>query len=289
MALFFMSVAMATDLSPLVERPLTIAAAVAAVIALKAAVVVAAGWLTRQPAGLSLRMGLALCQAGEFGFILLALGRASGVVPTELISEISLVIVGTMALTSILIPAGAWMAGGLERRRGSSVDELEKETIDLADHVIVAGFGRVGRTVTRLLMQQQIPVLALDVDAEGVRRARESGLPVYFGDATRPDVLRAVGAERARAIVLTLDKTHMLDRFIALLRWRFPQLAIYARARDRGHAHRLLETGATVSIPETFEASLRLAQEVMTAHGIPEDVVNRAVNVCRVEEFGAAP
>lgn len=289
LALFFLTVGMSVDPAPAIDEPLLAAGLVLALVALKTLVIGVLGVATGQGAGLSLRLGLMLSQAGEFGFVLFGLALVSGVLDGQTVSMAAIVIAGSMALTPFLAQLSGRIAARLDRNGGADVAELESECKDLEGHVIVAGFGRVGRTVAHLLLERKIPVIALDIDAVDVHKARSDGLPVYYGDAVRPDVLRAVGAERAKAIVITLDQPHVLERLIAMLRWRFPDLPVYARARDRSHAKRLLSQGAEASVPETFEASLRLGLTVLTALGVSEVDATRAINEFRAGEMGPAP
>ena len=208
MAVFFVSVGMRVDPGPALAEPLIFVLGILTLLAVKAALIFVLARLTGVTGGLAMRLGFTLSQAGEFGFILFGLALSLGVLPGPVAQFAILTIAATMAVTPFLDQLGQRLGGDLDRRLEPGLDDLETETADLSDHVIVAGFGRVGHTVTQLLADQKIPVIALDVDASDVRLARQRGQPVYFGDAMRPDVLRAVGAERARAIVVTLDRTH---------------------------------------------------------------------------------
>ena len=144
---------------------------------------------------------------------------------------------------------------------------MREEAAALTDHVVIAGFGRVGQTVAKVLAAAGVPYVALDLDARRIARARAKGLPVFYGDASRVDVLAAAGAGRARAAVLTIDQPPAIDRAVAALHGHFPELRIFVRGHDPDHGRRLTEWGATAVVPEAVEASLQLGAIVLAATG----------------------
>jgi voltage-gated potassium channel Kch len=134
--------------------------------------------------------------------------------------------------------------------------------------IIIAGFGRVGQRVAAILAAAQIRFVALDHDRAKVEQGRRKGFPVYFGDASRFDVLRSVGAERSRMIIVTLDEPQQTQRLVQIIREHYPSLPIHVRARDRAHCEDLRARGATTAISETLEASLRLGEYALTGSGV---------------------
>jgi CPA2 family monovalent cation:H+ antiporter-2 len=152
-------------------------------------------------------------------------------------------------------------------------------------HVLIAGFGRVGRTIAGVLKAENIDYIAIDSDGALVTRERKLGVPIYFGDATRAETLERAGAARARALVVTLDEAGAAERMVAACNRRWPDVPIFARAKDPLHAAKLAERGAAV-VPEAVEASLQLAARVLERLDLPEDQVAQRVALAREAELG---
>ena len=148
---------------------------------------------------------------------------------------------------------------------------------------MIGGFGRVGRTVARLLDDEDIPYVALDLDGDLCAREREAGRPLYYGDASRKPMLEKVGGARARAFVVTTDDPEASERTVREIRAAWPSAAVLARARDGAHARRLHALGVSAAVPETLEGSLQLGAEVLIAIGLPEDAVDTRVDFLRAE------
>lgn len=153
----------------------------------------------------------------------------------------------------------------------------EKEVGGLSGHVIIAGFGRVGRLIGELLGEELIPFVALDVEATRVAEGRAQDLPVYFGDAGSPAVLHALRAEKAACAVICLDTPGANYRTVWALHKHFPHVKTFVRARDIHNALQLERAGATAVVPETLEPSLQLAAAVLTELDIPEDDVAESI------------
>jgi CPA2 family monovalent cation:H+ antiporter-2 len=144
--------------------------------------------------------------------------------------------------------------------------------------VIIAGFGRVGEMLGRVLDEEGAAWIALDLDVASVARQREAGKPVFYADAARAEVMRRAGAERARALVLTMDSPAAVQRALATARQGWPALAVVARAHDPAHAERLRELGAARAVPETTEAALALAGGALGVLGLPDEAVTEALS-----------
>jgi CPA2 family monovalent cation:H+ antiporter-2 len=182
----------------------------------------------------------------------------------------------SMAVTPALSSFGVWLARRLERMTQIGLAALEQEHLDLRDHVVIAGFGRYGQMIARLLDANRIPYVALDMNAQRIAEMKQRGLPVNFGDATRPELLWGVGIDRAKAIVITAHEDAASEvRLVRLLRSRLPNLVIVARARDPGHAGALLAAGATEAVQDVLASSLHLAQSVIRSFGLPEGDLNQ--------------
>jgi CPA2 family monovalent cation:H+ antiporter-2 len=285
LGLFFMAVGMGIDL-PLVAREwLVLLLAVAALLALKSVLISGICLLFRLPADVALRVGPLLSQGGEFGFVLVGGAMLSGLVARDLGQLVLAVIALTMAAT----PAMDWLGGRLARltipKPSHSLQGLREESEDIAEHIIIAGFGRVGQTVARVVGACGLPYVALDMDHARVARGRAAGLPLYYGDASRVEVLEAAGVERAKAAVITIDRAREASQAVAALHQRMPGLPIFVRSHDMSHAHQLEGEGASAVVPETVEASLQLGGILLSAVGVGTDDITRVMNELREHNY----
>jgi len=231
----------------------------------------------------STRVALLLAQSGEFGFVLFGLAYMLGVMEGELYQLLLLVIALSMAATPLLVKLGHWLA----RPPASSppVAAASNEPVPaLRNHVIVAGFGRFGNSLVHILAKAGVPYLVLEVDPVRVARARTLGYPVFYGDASRIEVLRSAGAADASMIVLALDQMESIGKAVVTVREVFPDLAIFSRAWDVEVARRLRSMGVNYAIPETMAAGLQLAGDVLRASGISEDAAMRLVDEAREQK-----
>jgi voltage-gated potassium channel Kch len=151
--------------------------------------------------------------------------------------------------------------------------------------VILAGFGRVGARVGTLLGAAGVPYIALDMKQHRVKDARAQGFPVFFGDASKVKVLQAAGADHAKMIVVTLDDPGQIDRLVSQVRQFYPNMPIHARARDRRHCADLITLGATTTVSETLETSLRLTEEVLLGSGVDQDKTRQVINEFRDDYY----
>lgn len=268
LGVFLISIGMSLDLGRIAQQPLQVLGAAAGLVAVKAAVtaglarVFGLRWRVGGPAGLLLGPG------GEFSFVILGLGQVSGLVDPALAGFAFILAALTMAAIPLLSKLGTVLAG---RRPVKVRPDLLPP--DMAGHgpprVIIAGFGRVRRTVASLLDAHALPWVAIDTDADRVAAARGPGRAVYYGDITRPELLARVGLADARALVVTIDDRARADALVGTARAARPDLLIVARARDGRHAARLYALGASDAVPETIEASLQLSEAVLVDLGIP--------------------
>ncbi|HET6519918.1 MAG TPA: monovalent cation:proton antiporter-2 (CPA2) family protein [Geminicoccaceae bacterium] len=285
LGLFFMVIGMAMDLGLVLRRLPELALLVAAVLAAKAVVLAALCRAFGERRDVALRVGLLLAQGGEFGFVLFGAAMAAGLLPPAT----GQLLLATIALSMVVTPALAALGARLSARLAPPVADdraaLGEAAEHLADHVVIAGFGRVGQTVAHLLAAGGIPYLALDLDHARVTTCRARGLPVFYGDADRIDVLTAAGVERARAAVITMDRVAAATQAVTALRASFPELRIFARARSRRHARLLAGRGATAAVPEAIEASLQLGGIVLDAVGVGRDAVTRLIDGFRAGDY----
>src|SRR5215212_3912087 len=243
LGVFFVTVGMGLDASRFLETPVPILAVAAALIAIKAMIVFALARGFGLTGATAAETSLLLGPGGEFAFVILGSATAAQLVPYGLARDVLLV----ATLTMIAIPGFARLGRSwsqrLEERRPVEVEAPAPPATDEAGRVIVAGFGRVGQLVAEMLERHKVPYVAIDRDAARVAVERRAGRPVYFGDSGQPELLRACGIERARALVVTLDAPAAIEAVVAAARAERPDLTIVARARDARHATALYELG----------------------------------------------
>ncbi len=273
---FFLSVGMAANLRLAVQEPLFFAAAVPGFMLMKAAVALALGRLGGQSNKTAIRFALALPQGSEFSFVLFSAAIGAGAMTRAASDRATLAIALSMAVTPLLFAASErFLVPRLQKPAEPAFDRIE----DDGAPVIICGFGRVGQIVGRILRMRGIAFTALEEDSAQVEVVRRFGTKVYYGNPSRPDVLRAAGAERARLLVVALDNMEEAIRVVEVARRTFPNLQVLARARNRRHAHLLMDRGVSRLVRETFYSSLRLGKMVLEDLGVPEEEARRAVQV----------
>lgn len=285
LGLFFMTVGMGLDLSVVAGDPAYVAMVVIIVVAVKAVLIAGLCRIAGQPWPISVNTGLLLAQGGEFAFVLLGVAGAAGIVPLDIGSKLIAGVAVTMALTPALAAAGRKLGDRMRRAGAATLDEITGESEALKDHVILAGFGRVGRSVATTLIAAEIPYVAVELDPSRVAEAGRLGRPVFYGDASRPDVMRALGADRARTAVVTMDDVERSERTVHLLHSLFPALHIMVRARDDAHRRRLVAAGADGIVHETVEMSLNLGAATLRSFGISDEEVQEIILAHRAEDY----
>lgn len=286
LGLFFMSVGMGIDYRVVGEQALWIGAAVLGLFVLKSVITASLCLLFGLPRHTSLETGLLLGQGGEFAFVVVGLAMTLKLIPADL-GQFMLIVTGlTMAITPLVAHTAGRLAARMEPLTATQMQEGDLDKLGAIEgHVIIAGFGRVGRILARTLDADGVPYLALDTDANGVAKARSQAMPVYYGDASRLELLRRAYPGSARAIVVTMDNPAAAEHVVRTVKTEWQQLPIIARARDKAHAARLFELGATEVILEAMEASLQLANRTLRLSGTPEDVVLRRIDAQRKQEL----
>lgn len=274
LGLFFMTVGMSFDPAQLTVGIGAALISVAGLLVLKALIIGALGWGFRLGAAISVELAFVLAGAGEFAFVVLTLAGQLGLIAPAAHQFF----VTVTALSMLAIP----ILGPIGRRLGASIARMDEdrphgpglEAAEFSDHVVIGGFGRVGRIVGEVLDAERIPYVALDLDADLVAIQRAEGRPVFFGDAAHRNILERVGGARARAFVVTTDAAMAEERMVRAIRAAWPQATIHARAKDRAHALRLMELGVVSAIPEAFESSLQLAGQVLADGGMPAEAID---------------
>jgi CPA2 family monovalent cation:H+ antiporter-2 len=290
LGLFFVTVGMTFDIMALVADIAPILALTAAFIFGKVLITGLVARAFKLKSDTAWRAALLLAQGSEFGFVLTGLARAGGILEPNVVLRVNAAIVVSIALTPLLAFLGQKLAASIRDRRGDKASSLTEESQQLGQHVLVAGFGRVGQAICRLLDNAEIGYVALDLNVQRVLRARSRGLPVYFGDAGRIDVLRAAGADRAQLAVIAIDNPAMAERMAEALHDTAPNLPIVARAWDSGHAARLARRGVNEAVPEDIEIGLGLGEAMLRRLGHGPDKVDRFIAAFRAEQhvYGSA-
>lgn len=273
LGLFFLSVGMLLDLNTIAARPLTVIGVAAAVVIIKALVMVGLGRGFGLPWGRSVRLGLLLSQAGEFGFVLFAAAAAGQLITPEAASLFGAAVVLSMATTPFLMRLTDWL-DRREEKSGEGLDGPEKSPDTAA---IVVGYGRFGQTVAQMLQAKKVGVTLIDKNASMIERSEEFGTKVYYGDGMRVDLLRTAGAQNARIIAFCNDnKDRELTReALAKVLEAFPQAAVMVRAYDRLHLMALDRLDLAFAQRELFESAVSMGRAALKSAGIKPEEIDR--------------
>jgi len=279
LGIFFIAVGAGLDLAFVAAQPGMIFSWVAALILLKMLVLYIIARVTKMQGSDRSLFTCALAQGGEFCFVLLSLAQSGGVLPLPLIKPLSAVVAITMALTPLMFLAHEKiLLPRLQRKENErEMDEIEDEE----NPVIIAGFGRFGIMVGRMMKAQGIGNTVLDLDSDQVDFLRKLGINLFYGDASRLDLLRAAGAEKARIFVLAIDDKDKALDIVDTVKKHFPHLTILARAEDRIHAYQLLQKGVKHIFRETFGSSLDMSYAALRELGMPAHEAHFAVRAMR--------
>lgn len=271
LGLFFIAVGMSVNLGLITSQPAQVFLAALVLVAIKCLVLFVLGKRNGLDTPSARRLGLTLSQGGEFAFVILGAIVAARVL-TENDADFLIVVVSvSMAMTPLLI----FLDDKLSARTTPqpTYDEMPEEQ----QPVIIAGFGRFGQMTARVLRAKGIPFTALDVSQEQVDFVKRYGNKIYYGDASRRELLHAAGADKASLFVLAIDDVDTSVRTAAMVLKHFPNLTIYARARNRHHAYLLMDLGVKTISRETFASALELTVEVLKGVGTPASEAESAV------------
>jgi monovalent cation:proton antiporter-2 (CPA2) family protein len=264
LGLFFITVGAGVDFGVLADAWLLVGGLAIAVILLKAAIVYALAAIFGIGSSDRWLAALGLAQAGEFGFVLLSFSRQNNVVPSDLAELLALVVAISMFLTPALF---IFFDKVLLPRFPANAAQRDPDPIDETGRVLIAGIGRFGQIVNRLLVANGVQTVVLDHDARQVDNLRRLGIKSYFGDASRPDLLENAGIEDADLLVIAIDDRERAVELTRFLRHKYPRLGILARAFDQIHYYQLRQAGADYIIKETYHGALQLGGEVLTRIG----------------------
>jgi CPA2 family monovalent cation:H+ antiporter-2 len=289
LGLFFISIGMLLDWRLVLERWPLVLMLVTLPVLFKAVLVTLLAKGFGSSWGISVRAGLYLAQAGEFGFVLLTLAQQNDLVPPALLNPILASMVLSMLATPFIIMysnrivmklvASDWLQQSLQ------MTNIARKSINANKHVIICGYGRCGQNLARMLEGEGIPYMALDLDPDRVRMAAAAGDSVVFGDAARLQALMAAGLSRASAVVITYVEVHGALKVLTHAHAHAPQVPVIVRTRDDYDIERLQAAGAAVVVPEAIEGSLMLASHALALVGVPMRRVIRVVQNQRDERY----
>jgi monovalent cation:H+ antiporter-2, CPA2 family len=290
LGLFFITIGMKLDWRPVFEQWFIVALLTLVPVVAKFALVALIARLFGAAPGVSLRTGLYLAQAGEFGFVLLALGADAGSIAARWVSPVLASMVLSMLATPLLIlysnrivsrlSATDWMSQSL------TLTSIAKRSIATEAHVIICGYGRSGQNLAALLEQERIAYMALDLDPDRVRQAAAAGHSVVFGDAARVNSLMAAGLMRASAVVVSYHDTPSALKILRLVQTHAPKVPVIVRTVDDSDLDQLKAAGAAEVVPEALEGSLMLASHALALVGVPMRRVIRITRDARDARYG---
>jgi glutathione-regulated potassium-efflux system ancillary protein KefC len=273
LGLFFIAVGMSVDFGVLLARPLLVTALVILYLAIKTGVLYGLSRYFAIARGQQVLFSLLLSQGGEFAFVVFGAAATAGVFTPAISSLLVLVVALSMVATPLLLLAyDKWIAPRYRNANLRPDDEIETQD----DHVIIAGFGRFGQIVGRLLHANRIPLTVLDHDPDQIDLLRKFGFKVFYGDATRIDLMHQAGAAKARALVVAIDGVEDSLELVDAVRRDFPNLTILARARNVTHVYDLMDRGVTIIERETFEAALQMGRSALEQIGFSAERAEQA-------------
>ena len=289
MGLFFMSVGMGIDVREVANLHYWVIASVIGLMGIKAMVVAGLFRLGGLPWGKSVEGGMLLAQGGEFAFVVLGAAATLGLLQQEVAQFMLLVVSLSLVVTPLVAYGGVRMGRWIDGTDGSAQRQMDvDQNHTQGGHIVIAGQGRVGQLLADVFAKQGVPYVAIEHDAPLVARLLKQGRPVIYGNAARPDLLRKVHTETAKALVITMDQPVAAMHTVRAARIAYPNLPIFARSRDELHAQELRLAGATMVVPETLEAGLQLSGFALQSLGLPESLISAALQDERESRVASA-
>ena len=293
LGLFFVTVGMQLDITALIANLHWVILTTLLLLTTKTIVILVIGSVLGYTPNTSLRSGVSLAQGGEFGFALLAVALSYQVIQSDLNAVLVSTIILSMVLTPVLLNNGEKLANRFfpalldaESLQSEHLKEDQsKQHEDLAHHVIICGYGRVGQILARFLKQMNIPYLAIDPDPVRIKQAMAAGEPVYYGDAMRIDLLRNLGASRARLIILTLPDSNASLNALRAIKREWTSVPVLIRTQDDNQLEQFQVSGAAEVVPEALEGSLMLVSHVLKRLDIPEKTIEQSIKQVRAQRY----
>ncbi|MBF5040617.1 MULTISPECIES: cation:proton antiporter [unclassified Methylophilus] len=289
LGLFFISVGMLLDVSVLINHIVLIVFLLALFLVFKIGLIAFLTKLYGFEMGVGVRTGIILGQAGEFSFVVLALGLQTHLIDGESLQLVLSVAVLSMLVAPFIIQYNGRIARKLvksyTRNSYKVVETIQEHSLDLRDHVIICGYGRSGQYLGRFLREENIPYVALDMDASRVQEAAAAGENVIYGDAGRRSVLEAAGLARAKAVIVSYAETRGTMKVLHVIQEKYPTLPVIVRTHDDSEMDLLRDAGAAEVVPEILEGSLMLASHALVTLGIPLNRVVKRIRLFREERY----
>jgi CPA2 family monovalent cation:H+ antiporter-2 len=293
-SLFFVAVGMLVQVGFVRDHPVLALGGVAVILGGKSLIAAVGPALLGYSGRVALLAGLAVAQIGEFSFVLAREGRGAGLLAESLYQTFLAVAVLTMLVTPFLLQGGPTILDGVERliplRRlmpGLRDEAITAADQPLTDHVIIAGYGLNGRNLAAALRAIGAPYLIVELNAQTVQQARARGEPAFYGDATREEILRALGVERARMLVVAISDPTATRRMVRVARGLNPRIHIIARTRYVAEIPELTRLGADVVIPEEFETSIEIFAQVLGHYQVPRADIDGLIGQIRASHYAA--
>jgi CPA2 family monovalent cation:H+ antiporter-2 len=289
LGLFFISIGMMLNIEVLIEYYPIIFLLFFVYTAFKVTVITYLAKLFKYELGVGIRTGVILGQAGEFSFVILALGQEQNLISGDILQIILSVCLLSMLFASFIIPFNGRIARYISKEylKNSEklVNKIEESSEDFSGHVIICGYGRGGQYLGRFLKEENISFIAIDMDLNRVNDAANAGEKVMYGDASRRVVLRAAGIERAKALVIAYSDDRSSLKVINVIREIYPDLPVIVRTRDESSIQQLQDAGATDVVPEVLESSLMLASHALVILDVPLARVIKKIRAFRNERY----
>jgi monovalent cation:H+ antiporter-2, CPA2 family len=289
LGLFFITIGMLFDLHVLIANLGWVLLLLAAFMLVKGLLITQLARLFGHDTGVSIRTGTMLAQAGEFSFVILALGAEQGLLRSEPLQIVLAATLLSMVLAPFVIHHNGRVATlfspGYGRRRERRLQNIEQIGGPLSNHVIICGYGRSGQYLSRFLAQENIPFIALDIDSERVREAAMAQDNVVYGDASRRVVLQAAGVARAKALVISYNDTRSSMKILHAMQEHYSHVPVIVRTVDDSNMEKFLEAGAAEVVPEVLEGSLMLASHALVLLGVPLSRVVKRIRQFREERY----
>ncbi len=285
LGLFFMTVGMSLNIEMLIDKFASIIGLTIALMATKAFIIMLLCRAFNFSLSAAVHTGLLLSQGGEFTFVLFSLAGENDLIPNDLTQILLVMVTVSMALTPLAAELGNRLAQHIDKKTPADPQQVLEETLDLAHHVIICGYGRVGHTVSDLLENENMPYVAIDMDSYMVSRERKGGVPVYYGDSARAHVLNALGIKRAEAVIITHNDIRVALQTIATVRDLNADIPIIARAKNLDQVQKLERAGANLAVAEMFEVSLQMGGALLKSIGIADHEITRIIDIFRAEDY----
>ncbi|EMF41923.1 monovalent cation:proton antiporter-2 (CPA2) family protein [Leptospira interrogans] len=280
LGLFFLAVGMSINLGEVLKDPILVILLAFILILVKTIILYFIGIITKHSKEVSLNLSTIISQGGEFAFVILGVGVSLSILPKERADLVIAVVTLSMGLTPIL--------GILKDKTSKWIlkedQNIKEDTIEEQNRVIVAGFGRFGQIIARMLFVHKIGFTALEHNPDQVNLARKFGYKIYYGDASKLSLLRSAGAEHADLFILAIQDIDVSVKIAELIKKNFPNLTIIARARNREHVFKLMELGIQIIRRDTFASALELAGETLSQLGFIDSEVEKKVKKFRAHD-----